>query len=35
VALDFRDGLIATIYLVINPDKLRHLCSELSGTRLH
>jgi len=25
VALDFRDGLIANIYLVINPDKLRHL----------
>jgi RNA polymerase sigma-70 factor (ECF subfamily) len=25
VAFDFRDGLIANIYLVINPDKLRHL----------
>jgi RNA polymerase sigma-70 factor (ECF subfamily) len=25
LAFDFRDGLIANIYLVINPDKLRHL----------
>jgi RNA polymerase sigma-70 factor, ECF subfamily len=25
VALDFRDGVVANIYLVINPDKLRHL----------
>jgi RNA polymerase sigma-70 factor, ECF subfamily len=25
VAFDFRHGLIANIYLVINPDKLRHL----------
>src|SRR6516225_6478158 len=25
LAFDFRDGLIASIYLVINPDKLRHL----------
>src|SRR5215472_17080748 len=27
VAFDFRDGLIANIYQVINPDKLRHLLS--------
>jgi RNA polymerase sigma-70 factor (ECF subfamily) len=25
LAFDFRDGVIANIYLVINPDKLRHL----------
>jgi RNA polymerase sigma-70 factor (ECF subfamily) len=25
MAFDFRDGLIANIYLMINPDKLRHL----------
>jgi RNA polymerase sigma-70 factor (ECF subfamily) len=25
MAFDFRDGLIANIYVVINPDKLRHL----------
>ena len=27
MAFDFRDGLIANIYLMINPDKLRHLRS--------
>jgi RNA polymerase sigma-70 factor, ECF subfamily len=27
LAFDFRDGLIANIYLIINPDKLRHLSS--------
>ena len=27
LAFDFRDGLIANIYLMINPDKLRHLSS--------
>jgi hypothetical protein len=25
VAFDFRDGKIANIYLMLNPDKLRHL----------
>ena len=25
VAFDFHDGVIANIYLVINPNKLRHL----------
>jgi len=29
MAFDFRDSLIANIYLVINPDKLRHLHESL------
>jgi hypothetical protein len=28
-ALDVRDGRIAAIYIVRNPDKLRHLATDL------
>ena len=32
MAFDFLDGVIANLYLMINPDKLRHLQS--ADTRL-